>query len=258
MWRSLLAAPRLSTPAPPPAAAAARRGLRALVARSRKDVPEGEAASSLVDVAAVSALPRQDPKARDIEHSSIYRWCRASPFIHAAVRVARIDYAGVVARSSSPLWREGDAAGQYFDGGYAERATLPSSDEPCWLVAGDEVEEPIGASQRLPTTAVRPRAQGWKASFLAFLASVQTSQSIRQARSDPNFCSPHGRASRRSVVMQHKTRQLKDSAVSVRARTNCNSPYCDSRVMAKPKTQWPKSSAAMPFVAPAEARWYRS
>ena len=78
---------------------------------------------------------------------------------------------------------------------------LPSSDEPCWLVAGDEVEEPIGASQRLPTTAVRPRAQGWKASFLAFLASVQTSQSIRQARSDPNFCSPHGRASRRSVVM---------------------------------------------------------
>ena len=69
------------------------------------------------------------------------------------------------------------------------------------LVAGDEVEEPIGASQRLPTTAVRPRAQGWKASFLAFLASVQTSQSIRQARSDPNFCSPHGRASRRSVVM---------------------------------------------------------
>ena len=56
---------------------------------------------------------------------------------------------------------------------------LPSSDEPCWLVASDEVEEPIGASQRLPTTAVRPRAQGWKASFLAFLASVQTSQSIR-------------------------------------------------------------------------------
>ena len=78
---------------------------------------------------------------------------------------------------------------------------LPSSDEPCWLIAGDEVEEPIGAPQRLPTTAVRPRAQGWKASFLAFLASVQTSQSIRQARSDPNFCSPHGRASRRSVVM---------------------------------------------------------
>jgi len=89
MRRSLLAAPRLATPAPPPAAAAARRGLRALVARSRKDVPEGEAASSLVDVAAVSALPRQDPKARDIEHSSIYRWCRASPSIHAAVRVTR-------------------------------------------------------------------------------------------------------------------------------------------------------------------------
>ena len=35
-------------------------------------------------------------------------------------------------------------------------------------------------------------------------------------------------------------------------------PYCVSRAMAKPKTQWPKSSAAMPFVAPAESRWYRS
>jgi len=49
-----------------------------------------------------------------------------------------IDYAGVVARSSSPLWREGDAvvltgnkAGQYFDGGYAERATCRAE----WLVA---------------------------------------------------------------------------------------------------------------------------
>ena len=35
-------------------------------------------------------------------------------------------------------------------------------------------------------------------------------------------------------------------------------PYSVSRAMAKPKTQWPKSSAAMPFVAPAESRWYRS
>ena len=35
-------------------------------------------------------------------------------------------------------------------------------------------------------------------------------------------------------------------------------PYSVSRAMANPKTQWPKSSAAMPFVAPAESRCYRS
>ena len=46
--------------------------------------------------------------------------------------VGGIDYAGVVAKSSSPLWKEGDAvvltgnkAGQYFDGGYAERMWVP-------------------------------------------------------------------------------------------------------------------------------------
>ena len=54
--------------------------------------------------------------------------------------------------------------------------------------------------------------------------------------------------------------QLKDSAVG-REREGAKPlqlPYCVSRAMAKPKTQWPKSSAAMPFVAPAESRWYRS
>ncbi|EOD05023.1 hypothetical protein EMIHUDRAFT_107474 [Emiliania huxleyi CCMP1516] len=129
MWRSLLAAPRLSTPAPPPAAAAARRNLRALVARSRKDVPEGEAASSLVDVAAVSALPRQDPKARDIEHSSIYRWCRASPSIHAqsaspADVEVEISHSTLNYKDAMIVLGQKGVAGQYFDGGYAERATL--------------------------------------------------------------------------------------------------------------------------------------
>ncbi|EOD30875.1 hypothetical protein EMIHUDRAFT_113005 [Emiliania huxleyi CCMP1516] len=136
MWRSLLAAPRLSTPAPPPAAAAARRNLRALVARSRKDVPEGEAASSLVDVAAVSALPRQDPKARDIEHSSIYRWCRASPSIHAqsaspADVEVEISHSTLNYKDAMIVLGQKGVAGQYFDGGYAERATCRAE----WLVA---------------------------------------------------------------------------------------------------------------------------
>ena len=54
----------------------------------------------------------------------------------------------------------------------------------------------------------------------------------------------------RHRVQQHGARQLKDSAVG-REREGANQlqlPYCVSRVMAKPKTQWPKSSAAMPFV----------
>ena len=34
--------------------------------------------------------------------------------------------------------------------------------------------------------------------------------------------------------------------------------YSVSHVIAKPKTQWPKPIAAMPFVGPAESRWYRS
>jgi len=64
----------------------------------------------------------------------------------------------------------------------------------------------------------------------------------------------------RHRVQQHGARKLKDSAVG-REREGANQlqlPYCVSRAMAKPKTQWPKSSAAMPFVAPAESRWYRS
>ena len=42
------------------------------------------------------------------------------------------------------------------------------------------------------------------------------------------------------------------------ARHASATAYSVSRAMAKPKTQWPKSSAAMPFVDPAESRWYRS
>ena len=43
--------------------------------------------------------------------------------------------------------------------------------------------------------------------------------------------------------------------VGAEAKTLTETPaYSVSRAMAKPKTQWPKSSAAMPFVAPAESR----
>jgi len=52
--------------------------------------------------------------------------------------VAGIDFAGRVVRSSNPMWREGDAvvltgnkAGQFFDGGYSERATCRAE----WLVS---------------------------------------------------------------------------------------------------------------------------
>ena len=62
--------------------------------------------------------------------------------------VPGIDYAGRVVRSRSPLWKEGDAvlltgnkAGQFFDGGYAERASCQAE----WLVGVPEALGTRGA-----------------------------------------------------------------------------------------------------------------
>ena len=49
-----------------------------------------------------------------------------------------------------------------------------------------------------------------------------------------------------------------DTSTASSANHSPQLPYSVSRAMAKPKTQWPKSSAAMPFVDPAESRWCRS
>jgi len=119
------------------------RGLRALVANNAK---ESTPASKLLEFASVSELPRQDPSA-DVEvaitHSTLnYKDAMIVLGQKGVVRkypiVGGIDYAGTVAKSSSPLWKEGDAvvltgnkAGQYFDGGYSERATCRAE----WLVA---------------------------------------------------------------------------------------------------------------------------
>ena len=119
------------------------RGFRALVADK---APAEGAASKLLEFGTVSELPRQDPAA-DVEvavtHTTLnYKDAMIINGQKGVVKkfpiVGGIDYAGVISKSSSPLWREGDAvvltgnkAGQYFDGGYAERATCRAE----WLVA---------------------------------------------------------------------------------------------------------------------------
>ena len=119
------------------------RGFRALVAD--KSPGDGTPASTVQRFGATSELPRQDPNA-DVEisvtHSTInYKDAMIINGQKGVVRkypiVGGIDYAGIVAKSSSPLWKEGDKvvltgnkAGQYFDGGYSERATCRAE----WLV----------------------------------------------------------------------------------------------------------------------------
>ena len=124
------------------------RAFRAVVARSKAAVAEGEAASQVLEFGSVSELPKQDPAA-DVEvaitHSCLnFKDAMILLGQKGVVRgngypiVAGIDYAGTVARSRSPLWQEGDRvvltgnkAGQFFDGGYSERATVRAE----WLVA---------------------------------------------------------------------------------------------------------------------------
>ena len=127
----------------PMARRALSRGFRALVTDpGRSDGP----ASRMLHFPGASALPRQDPAAEvevAVSHSTLnYKDAMIVRGRKGVVRgypiVGGIDYAGVVARSSSPLWKEGDAvvltgnkAGQFYDGGYAERATCKAE----WLVA---------------------------------------------------------------------------------------------------------------------------
>ena len=119
------------------------RGFRALVADK---APTEGPASRMLEFASVADLPRQDPDA-DVEvavtHTTLnYKDAMIVNGERGVVKdfpiVGGIDYAGVVSKSSSPLWREGDAvvltgnkAGQFFDGGYAERAACRAE----WLVA---------------------------------------------------------------------------------------------------------------------------
>jgi len=57
---------------------------------------------------------------------------------------------------------------------------LPSSDEPCWLVAGRELEDPRRASPSLACLAARPRPQASEASFLAFMPSARMPKGTSQ------------------------------------------------------------------------------
>ena len=84
---------------------------------------------------------------------------------------------------------------------------LPSSDEPCWLVAGRELEDPRRASPSLACPPARPRPQTWKISFLASLASAHmpkgTSQRARRDRSG----TPRRRESSRSAWAHRQGRR---------------------------------------------------
>merc|ERR1719327_1897477 len=101
------------------------------------------------EFAQLADLPRQDADASvevAVEYSTLnYKDGLILTGQKGVVRewpiVPGIDYAGRVARSRSPLFREGDAvvltgnkAGQYFDGGFAERAGVQAE----WLVPVQE------------------------------------------------------------------------------------------------------------------------
>ena len=116
-----------------------------MVAQSAKAVAPGESTVETHEFASVSELPRQDPDATvevEVEYSTLnYKDGLILTGQKGVVKewplVPGIDYAGRVARSRSPLWREGDSvlltgnkAGQFFDGGYAERASSQAE----WLV----------------------------------------------------------------------------------------------------------------------------
>ena len=59
----------------------------------------------------------------------------------------------------------------------SRRAT---TDEPCWLVAGRELEDPRGASPSLACPPARPRPQARKASFLASMPSAHMPKDTSQ------------------------------------------------------------------------------
>ena len=116
--------------------ALATRHFTAMVARSAKDAAGGPT-SELREFERVSELPQQDPDATvevDVAYSDLnYKdgliVLGRSGVVKSFPIVPGIDFAGTVVRSRSPHFREGDAvaltgnkAGQYFDGGYAQRA----------------------------------------------------------------------------------------------------------------------------------------
>ena len=76
---------------------------------------------------------------------------------------------------------------------------LPSSDEPCWLVVGSELEDPLGASPSLTCPPVRPRPQTWKTSFLASTPSAHMPKDTSQRASRDRSGTPRRRESSRSA-----------------------------------------------------------
>ena len=116
--------------------AVATRHFTAMVARSAKDAAGGPT-SELREFERVSELPQQDPDATvevevaysDLNYKDGLIVLGRSGVVKSFPIVPGIDFAGTVVRSRSPRFREGDAvaltgnkAGQYFDGGYAQRA----------------------------------------------------------------------------------------------------------------------------------------
>ena len=114
----------------------ATRHFTAMVARSAKDAA-GSPTSELREFERVSELPQQDPDATvevevaysDLNYKDGLIVLGRSGVVKSFPIVPGIDFAGTVVRSRSPHFREGDAvaltgnkAGQYFDGGYAQRA----------------------------------------------------------------------------------------------------------------------------------------
>ena len=115
------------------------RGFTAMVVRSASEAEAaGTSTSELREVASVQELPQQDPDATvevTVTHSDLnYKdgliVLGRKGVVKAFPIVPGIDFAGVVAHSRSPRFSEGDVvaltgnkAGQYFDGGYAQRAS---------------------------------------------------------------------------------------------------------------------------------------
>mmetsp|Transcript_15905 Transcript_15905/g.47630 ORF Transcript_15905/g.47630 Transcript_15905/m.47630 type:complete len:113 (+) Transcript_15905:127-465(+) len=89
-----------------------------------------------------------------------------------------------------------------------------------------------------------PAARARRSRAVVYVPSCVLTHSTLLPRSPP-------RAAARGAQTQRQCREREGA-------NQLQLPYSVSRAMAKPKTQWPKSSAAMPFVAPAESRWYRS
>jgi acrylyl-CoA reductase (NADPH) len=114
------------------------RHFTAMVARSAKDAAAaGSNTSELREFESVSELPQQDPDATvevevaysDLNYKDGLIVLGRSGVVKSFPIVPGIDFAGTVVRSRSPHFQEGDAvaltgnkAGQYFDGGYAQRA----------------------------------------------------------------------------------------------------------------------------------------